>query len=174
MKELTVRPALVSWVSLGLSSIAVCFSAAAFIATQRADRTLHARGIVIDDAAGIPRVVIGAPVPGPTIDGKTGTRAGDLSGIVINGPDGTERGGYGTVDQGGEAVLTLDSANGKVEHFKVVSNAGSGASLFIVTGDARKALMLSTYSGEPRISELSDDGEVGTYEAKRAPASSTK
>lgn len=127
------------------------------------NKILYARGLVVSDSQGVDRVIIGAPLPGPSINGVTRSRAGKLSGILINGPDGTERGAYGTVDESGEALLTLDSQDGKVEQFKVVSNPKSGASIFITSGDGVKSLMLSTYTGEPRITKLIDGKEVAHY-----------
>lgn len=151
------------YLSNALAIVAIAMSGTAIYLQLRTDRIIHARGVVISDANGVERVILGAPTPGPVIDGKHESRAGDLSGIIINGPDGTERGGYGTIDVGGEAVLTLDSQDGRTEQLKIVSNPKDGASLFISTGDGSKTLMLSTYTGQPRITQLYNGKEIASY-----------
>jgi hypothetical protein len=69
---------------------------------------LYARGLVITDAKGTERIVIGAPLPDPVILGRTHKRDGPVSGLIIVDATGTERGGYVTDDQGGNALFTLD------------------------------------------------------------------
>jgi hypothetical protein len=69
---------------------------------------LRAHGLVITDEKGTERVVIGAPLPDPTILGKVQRRDSPVSGLIIADATGTERGGYVTDDQGGNALLTLD------------------------------------------------------------------
>ena len=72
--------------------------------SQSPQRIIEARGLVIHDASGQPRVILGAPVPDPLSQGRSqGPRATALSGLILLGPDGSERGGYGTSDRGGEA-----------------------------------------------------------------------
>lgn len=157
-----------------IAIVAMAMSGTAIYLQLRTDRVIHASGIVISDANGVERVILGAPTPGPVIDGKHQSRAGALSGMIINGPDGTERGGYGTIDVGGEAVLTLDSQDGRTEQLKIVSNPKDGASLFIATGDGSKTLMLSTYTGQPRITQLYNDKEVASYSATATPEAESK
>ena len=161
-------------VSNVLAIAAIAMSGTAIYLQLRSDRVIHARGIVISDTNGVERVILGAPTPGPVINGKHQSRAGDLSGIVINGPDGTERGGYGTIDVGGEAILTLDSQDGRTEQLKIVSNPKDGASLFLTTGDGSKTLMLSTYTGEPRITQLYAGKEVASYSTTTASAAGSE
>lgn len=69
---------------------------------------LRARGLIITDEKGTERIVIGAPVPDPMILGKRHKRDGPVSGLIIADATGTERGGYVTDDQAGNAFLTLD------------------------------------------------------------------
>lgn len=100
--------------------------------SQSPQRVIEARGLIIHDASGQPRVILGAPVPDPLSQGRPqGPRATALSGVILLGPDGSERGGYGTSDRGGEALLTLDDATGTTEVFKVVANPDRGASLMV-------------------------------------------
>ena len=125
--------------------------------SQSADADIRARSLTIVDGKGIARVVIGAPVPDAMVGGKKLPRAGAASGIILNGPDGNERGGYLVTDQGDEGVLTLDDLGGN-EVFKVVANADAGASLFL-QHKAGAMLALSTYRGEPEVQLIHKDGK---------------
>jgi hypothetical protein len=69
---------------------------------------VRARGLIITDDTGTERIVIGAPLPDPLIFGKRRKRDGPVSGVIIADAAGTERGGYVTDDQAGNALLTLD------------------------------------------------------------------
>ncbi|NIJ69285.1 hypothetical protein [Xanthomonas sp. 60] len=122
-------------------------------------RVVEARGLIVRDASGVPRVEIGAPVNGPMILGKREARIAPAAGILLNGPDGNERGGYLTVDTGDEAVLTLDGAGDGSEVFKVVANEKAGASLFVIHQNGSVA-MLTTYQGHPELRFIEQDGEV--------------
>ncbi len=117
------------------------------------NENLRVRSLTVVDEQGIERVIIGAPVPDPMSRGTRQPRAGAISGIILNGPDGNERGGYGTTDTGGEALLTLDGANGG-EVFKVVANPDAGASMFVMHRNGAGA-RLTTYRGSPEF-ELID------------------
>ncbi|CAG2086521.1 hypothetical protein GGR74_001286 [Xanthomonas arboricola] len=145
--------------------ISLAALAVAGLALHKADqaddpsRVVQARGLVIRDASGVPRVEIGAPVDGPMILGKREKRIAPASGILLNGPDGNERGGYLTVDYGDEALLTLDGAGNGREVFKVVANEKAGATL-VVTHQNGAAAMLSTYRGQPELQFIERDGTV--------------
>jgi len=69
---------------------------------------VRARGLIITDDKGTERIVIGAPLPDPPILGRRHKRDGPVSGLIIADATGTERGGYVTDDQAGNAILTLD------------------------------------------------------------------
>jgi len=148
--------------ALSLTAVAISL-AALHKANQASDpsRIIEARGLVVRDAAGTSRVEIGAPVDGPMVLGERGERAAPASGILLNGPDGNERGGYLTVDNGEEALLTLDGAGDGKEVFKVVANEAAGASLFVIHQNG-SAAMLTTYQGAPALQFFKEDGTV-TY-----------
>ena len=76
---------------------------------KRSGEILRARGLVIVDEKGTERVVIGAPLPDPMILGRRHKRDGRVSGLIIADGTGTERGGYVTDDQAGNALFTLDA-----------------------------------------------------------------
>ncbi len=118
---------------------------------------IRAKSLTIVDDKGIARVIIGAPVPDAMVGGKQSPRAGAASGMILNGPDGNERGGYLVSDKGDEGILTLDGLDGN-EVFKVVANPDAGASLFL-QHKAGGMLALSTYRGEPEIQLIAKDGK---------------
>ncbi|WP_342365872.1 hypothetical protein [Stenotrophomonas sp. CFBP 13725] len=147
------------------SAISLTAVGISLFALHRADqandpaRVIEARGLIVRDASGVSRVEIGAPVNGPMILGRREERVAPASGILLNGPDGNERGGYLTVDLGDEAVLTLDGAGSGKEVFKVVANENAGASLFVIHQND-SAAMLTTYQGKPELRFIEQDGRV--------------
>ncbi|TYT26474.1 hypothetical protein FZO89_09515 [Luteimonas viscosa] len=146
--------------NLALSLTAIAISSWALTSSNRAastDRVITARGLIIQDPSGNARVVLGAPVPDPVVRGEVGKRVAPASGLLLFGPDGNERGGYLTVDEGGEAVLTLDSADGSAEVFKVVANPDAGASLFVLHRNGAGA-MVTTYQGHPEFQLIDSNG----------------
>lgn len=119
--------------------------------TQSPQRVLQARGLVISDGSGQARIILGAPAPDPTTEGRSqGPRATPVTGVVLVGPDGSERGNFATSDSGGEAMLTLDDARGVTEVFKVVANPDRGATL-TVKHQNNTGAMLTSWQGEPEL-----------------------
>lgn len=150
-----------TWINILLSVSAIAISSFALLQASRMNdpsRVIETRGLIIKDASGQIRVALGAPVPNPTIRGKVGKRVTPASGLLIFDPDGTERGGYLTADQGGEALLTLDSNDAK-EVLKIVANPNSGASLFVLHGNGSGA-MLTTYRGRPELQLIDKTGQA--------------
>jgi hypothetical protein len=153
-----------------LSLVAIAISSYALLQAGRASdpsRVIEARGLIVRDAAGQTRVAIGAPVQDPVVRGVVGKRIAPASGVLLFGPDGNERGGYLTVDEGGEAVLTLDSADGGTEVFKVVANRDAGASLFVLHRNGAGAI-LTTYQGRPELELVDQSGAVRFSEPAKA------
>lgn len=148
--------------TLVVSSIALIVSGWTAIRlhqSQSDQRVITARGLVIQDANGQARVILGAPVPDPVSQGITqGPRASPLSGLILLGADGSERGGYGTADVGDEAVLTLDDATGNTEVFKVTANPDRGATL-VVKHQNNTGAMLTSWQGKPELIFLNDNGQ---------------
>jgi hypothetical protein len=96
-------------------AIAAVIGAVAFVglASFRGARedVLHVRGIVVEDAAGKPRVLIGAPVPNSAQRKRTDA----ASGIVILGEDGLDRlqlGLVGAPQMGGKVQPRIAAATG--------------------------------------------------------------
>lgn len=75
------------------------------------NEVLKVRGLVVTDSLGIERVIIGAPLPDPNLNGYRvfrGTEDG-VSGVMLYDAEGQERGGYVTDNDYGNIFLTLDS-----------------------------------------------------------------
>ena len=118
-----------------------CLGVCLLAAAQPASEVIHAKGIVIEDAGGRPRLLIGAPVPliqgrrsdvttsivvrdsaghdrvilgeepNPIVGGKILPRIGSSWGIGLFNSSGDERGGLVNFDQGRSAIA-LDRASG--------------------------------------------------------------
>lgn len=148
--------------TLVVSSLALVVSAWTGIRlhqSQAHDRVITARGLVIQDSAGQARVILGAPVPDALSKGiSQGPRASPLSGLILLGADGSERGVYGTADVGDEAMLTLDDASGTTEVFKVTANPDRGATLVIKHQNSTGA-MLTSWQGKPELIFVGDNGQ---------------
>lgn len=81
--------------------------------------SLEVRQIVVRDASGVPRAMLGAPLPGPVMLGTRFRRRGDASGPMLYDCEGNERGGYVSGDSGRGAALTLDGINRAAVHLGV-------------------------------------------------------
>jgi hypothetical protein len=134
--------------------------------------------LIIVDAKGKDRIILGAPVPDP---GGGGKRVSPANGISFNGADGIERGGVGMLDngnlvfcldgQGGEAacmyvlpsgesaVRLSDPKSGQSVELSAGSQDGNGLLLRDKEGKARARLRLSS-SGEPSFELLDAKGNV--------------
>lgn len=72
---------------------------------------IKVRGLVVVDSSGVERVIIGSPLPDPTMHGYRKYRGehGSISGIMLYDSEGQERGGYVTDNGYGNVFLSLDS-----------------------------------------------------------------
>ena len=75
------------------------------------DDIVKVRGLVVVDSLGVERVIIGSPLPDPTIHGYRISRGenASISGVMLYDAEGQERGGYVTDNSYGNVFLTLDS-----------------------------------------------------------------
>jgi len=109
-----------------------------------ADSVLRVRGLIVVDANGVERIWIGAPLPPPMFAGRRFARQGDISGILLMDPDGTERSGYFTADVGGEVALTLDNIAEQAALF--MANPSTGTHLTLWDAD-RNSVRLEVLNG---------------------------
>jgi hypothetical protein len=148
-------------VLLGLVAVAAVIVFAKYaLASASDEKILHVRGIVIEDATGHPRMLIGAPVSNHgrkrqdkltgfvllgddgtdrlTIgtaadrqgDGKIEHRIANGVGMLLNDANGNERGGFGLLDNG-RVTLGLDRAHGKEGAFLTVRDEDGFAGLIV-------------------------------------------
>jgi hypothetical protein len=105
---------------------------------------VRARGLIIEDIQGRPRILLGAPIPkvtgrkrqeeatglilvgengadrlalaasppAPQFQGKPSTRMGSAAGLIVNDPEGNERGGMGVIDSDGRVLFCGDYSVG--------------------------------------------------------------
>ena len=114
-----------------LMGILIGFAAVAALGTWVAcaggPTILRARGLVIEDARGRDRVVLGAPVPNPT----AGERMSPSVGLVINDEHGNERFGLG-LDANSRMAMGFDAPAGtgdpgNLERINIVADETGGA-----------------------------------------------
>ncbi len=106
------------------------------LAAGKSDGILHVRGLIVEDANGVERVRLGAPLPDPLLlDGKRHPRQGVISGILLSDATGTERSGYFTSDADAETVFTLDSQHGQEVRFLTNKEGGTNFDLYDAAGN---------------------------------------
>lgn len=106
--------------------------------------SVRAKEIVVVDAKGIVRARMSGDMPDAVFPGgrvaKRGSKAG---GFMIYDEEGIERGGYVTMDEGSNAMLTLDSKTHQ-------------SALFVAGPDASQASALRLWAKEGAIEMRSD------------------
>jgi hypothetical protein len=113
------------------------------------DGVIHVRGVVVEDAKGVERLRLGAPLPDPMgKDGVRHARSGAISGLVISDPTGTERGGFATSDKFDEAFLGLDSQKGQEVLF--LANPGGGTNLDLFDRAGNEA-QITVFPSGPKL-----------------------
>ncbi len=126
-------------------------------AAARGDHVLRVRGLIVEDAHGVERVRLGAPLPDPMgADGVRHKRQGDISGMLISDAKGTERGGYVTADASDEAFFTLDSRKGQEVLFLANPEGGTNLDLFDKAGNEAA---LTVFPEGPKL-EMKKAGRV--------------
>lgn len=106
--------------------------------------TLRVHRLIVVDDNGVDRVLLGAPVPDPVINGKTHARRSPASGILLFDRDGQERGGFNTFEDGSVA-LAIDHQKGGHEAagMYVFPDGRSGLLIFDKEGRGRAQLSVS-------------------------------
>jgi hypothetical protein len=83
-----------------------CALLTAFSRSAPSQESLRARSLIIEDSAGRPRILMGAPVPDRNASGNP------RAGLVINDAAGVERFGLG-LQESGRVVMGLDAPPGR-------------------------------------------------------------
>ena len=129
---------------------------------QQSSDPLRVRSLIVEDASGQPRVVLGAPLPN---DGRT--RPSDFrAGIRINDPKGVERMGL-TLNEQGALVMGFDAPPGtgddrNRERVTIVADAQGGA--YVRLKDRRTGVVSSWYLDDQNLGwlEFSDYSQPST------------
>jgi hypothetical protein len=119
------------------------------------DGILRVRGLIVEDANGVGRVVIGTNLPDPMLLGKRVKRGGALSGILLHDAEGNERGGYVTSDDGRGAALTLDELGRAAIHLGV----GDRGDIHLTCSDGRGGWLALGVFDEQAFVRLDGAGE---------------
>ncbi len=118
-------------------------------AASTKNEVLLVRGLIVEDAAGVERIRLGAPLPDPMgTDGVRHKRQGPISGLIISDAKGTERGGYATDDQHDAAFFTLDSRKGQEVLFLANPDGGTNLDLFDKLGNEAQ---LTVFPSGPKL-----------------------
>jgi hypothetical protein len=134
---------------------------------QQDARVLTVRELTVVDEKGVPRVRLGAPLPDPTVMGKSVPRQGIVSGVMIYDADGDERGGYVT-ESHGDAFLTLDAKQYQQAVF--VANRDGGANLSLWSGANRNDNYVSVRAVPDPLVEIVQNGKKQVFTLAGAAA----
>jgi hypothetical protein len=107
------------------------------------------------DANGGTRIILGAPLPSPVVNGKTQERRSPATGIIFKDSGGNERGGVGMLDDG-SMNLCFDDAKSERDCMFFVPKMGNGVALNDASGNTRAVLYVDP-SGAPHL--LLNDAE---------------
>jgi hypothetical protein len=144
----------------------LCFLASVMLRSKSiqaaSPETLRVRKLVVVDDAGRERTVIAAPIPDPVVDGKTVKRRVAVgAGMQFREPDGTERGGIASEDDG-SFMFGIDDASGHERaHLYYIPSRGSGVFLQSKSGSNSLSLLNpSDSSKEPKIEIVNEAGKA--------------
>ena len=126
--------------------------------SQSPERIIEARGLVIHDGTGQPRLILGAPVPDPQQGPHPRTACNRAVRPDPAWPRRFRARRLWHQRPRGEALLTLDDATGTTEVFKVVANPDRGASL-MVKHQNNTGAMLTSWQGKPELMFVDDSGQ---------------
>lgn len=123
--------------------------------TDQVVDALRVHRLIVVDEHGVERVIIGAPVPDPIIDGETYARRSPASGILLFDRDGQERGGFNTFEDGSVA-LAIDHQKGGHEAVGIYVFPDGRTGLLIFDREGRGRAQLSVSRDESSSLALYD------------------
>lgn len=142
----------------GILVLVAVFALAGWQTVQPPQENVKAHAVSIVDSNGVVRLVLGAPVPNPVVNGKTQQRRGSATGIIFNDAAGNERGGVGMLDDG-SMNLCFDDAKTERNCLFFMPKFGNGIALNDSNGDSRAILYLDT-NGAPHLLLRDDKGQA--------------
>jgi hypothetical protein len=126
---------------------------------------LRVRQITVVDDKGVERLIIGAPVPDPIVQGVRRRRSGPISGIVWYDTKGNERAGFATSDTTpSEVFIGLDSERG--QEARLLVNPGGGGHLTFFDAEQNYA-RLGISQGRPIVIVRDKSGTIFEQPAVR-------
>jgi hypothetical protein len=117
-------------------------------------------GIILVGENGADRVAIGIPTPAPQSGGKVGQRISPGAGLVVNDPDGNERGGIGVLDNGRGAVCLdyPEPISRDAICLGVLPEGLAGLLINAPTGDNGERAMMAVLKDGTSFLKLADTG----------------
>jgi hypothetical protein len=133
------------------------FLLAGWQSVQAPQDNLQTHTLSIVDSEGVVRLVLGAPLPNPVVEGKTKERRAPATGIIFNDAAGNERGGFGMIEDG-SMNLCFDDAKTERNCLFFMPKFGNGIAFNDVKGESRAILYLDT-TGAPHLLLRDDKGQ---------------
>jgi hypothetical protein len=119
--------------------------------------TVRVHRLIVLDNAGKERIVIASPLPDPVVNGKTiKRRTGVSAGVQFKDPDGTERGGIASEDDGSFMFGVDDERGNERAHLYYIPKRGPG--VYLQGDNGRQVLSLLNPRGV--ITETGDNGRM--------------
>jgi hypothetical protein len=141
----------------GVVVIIAVFLVAGWQSVKATEENFKTRALSIVDSSGVARLVLGAPVPSPIVNGKTKERRSQATGIIFNDAAGNERGGIGMLDDG-SMNLCFDDAKTERNCLFFMPKFGNGVAFNDASGESRAILYLDT-NGAPHLLLRDDHGQ---------------
>lgn len=113
-------------------------------------------GLIVLGENGADRIALAYPVPDPQIKGKISKRISPSAGLVVNDPEGNERGGFGAFDDG-RVVLGLDYPDNEAVSLSVIPEWGfAGLTINAETGSPSERAELGVFKDGMSLLKLAD------------------
>jgi hypothetical protein len=142
----------------GVLLLLAVFLVAGWQSVQAPQDNLKTHTLSIVDSEGVVRLVLGAPLPNPVIEGKTKERRASATGIIFNDAAGNERGGFGMIGEDGSMNLCFDDAKSERNCLFFMPKFGNGIAFNDSSGESRAILYLDT-TGAPHLLLRDDKGQ---------------
>lgn len=137
--------------SVWTAGLALTVAAVAGFAANQEPGVVRATEVIIEDPNGVIRARLGGDLPDAVFDGRTIDRGSPAAGLMLYDTAGDERGGYVTLDEPNNILLTLDAG----------AAGGHSQTAFFVADDAG-ATALRIWSGDDHV-ELRTGSDGGAW-----------
>jgi hypothetical protein len=141
----------------GTLTVIAVFLLAGWQSAQAPQDNLKTHTLSIVDSKGVVRLILGAPLPNPVIEGKTKERRAPATGIIFNDAAANERGGIGILDDG-SMNFCFDDAKVERNCLFFMPKFGNGIAFNDAGGESRAILYVDT-TGAPHLLLRDDKGQ---------------